>query len=101
LSPYVRSAAIAVYQHLYAVLALDRQILSLIIIPAQEIPWKKLLSALFALGALLVPAAAYVRFRNTGQLDWVPAPKPWELIHWGVFLAGAGSTGVAYVLLVL
>jgi mannosyltransferase len=100
-SLYVLCAAFAVYNHLYAVLALGAEILSLIIIPAQEIPWKKLLSALFALGALLVPAAAYVLFRNTGQLDWVPAPKPWELIHWGVFLAGAGSTGVAYVLLVI
>lgn len=101
LSLYVLCAAFAVYNHLYAVLALGAQLVSLVIIPAREMPWKKLLAALFALGALLVPAAAYVVWRNTGQLEWIPPPKPWELIHWGVFLAGAGSTGVAYVLLVI
>jgi mannosyltransferase len=101
LSLYVLCAAFAVYNHLYAVLALEAQLLSLAVIPARQIPWKRLVAAVFALGLLLAPAGAYVVFRNTGQLDWVPAPKPWELVHWGVFLAGAGSTGVAYVLLAI
>jgi hypothetical protein len=53
------------------------------------------------LGLLLSPAAAYVVTHNSGQLAWLPSPKLWELVHWAVFLAGAGSTGVAYALLVI
>lgn len=101
LSLYVLCAAFAVYNHLYAVLALAAQLLSLLLIPARDLPWKRLLAAVFALGLLLIPAAGYVIFRNTGQLDWLPQPKLWELVHWAVFLAGAGSSGVAYVLLAI
>jgi mannosyltransferase len=101
LSFYVLCAAFAVYNHLYAVLALAAQLLSLVLIPARDLPWKRLLATMFALGFLLIPAAGYVIFRNTGQLDWLPQPKLWELVHWAVFLAGAGSTGVAYVLLAI
>jgi mannosyltransferase len=98
---YTVCAALAVYNHLYAVLAIAAQLLSLILIPARDLPWKRLLLAVSVLGVFLTPAVAYVLFRNSGQLDWVPAPKAWELVHWAVFLAGAGSTGVAYVLLVI
>ncbi len=100
-SLYALCAALSVYSHLYAVLALAAQLLSVAVIPLREIPWKRMLIAILALGVLLVPAVAYVLLRNTGQLDWLPSPKPWELVHWAVFMAGAGSTGVAYVLLVI
>ena len=98
---YVLCAALAVYSHLYAVLALAAQLLSALVIPIREVPWKRMLIAIFALCVLLAPAVAYVFFHNTGQLDWLPFPKPWELVHWAVFMAGAGSTGVAYVLLAI
>jgi hypothetical protein len=98
---YVVCAAYAVYNHLYATLVIATQLCSIAIIRRREIPWKRLSVALFALGLLLVPAVAYVLLHNTGQLDWVPAPRTWELIHWAVFLAGAGSTGVAYALLLI
>jgi hypothetical protein len=97
----VLCAVFAVYNHLYAVLALAAQLLSLVLIPARDLPWKRLLVAMFGLGFLLIPAAGYVIFCNTGQLDWLPQPRLWELVHWAVFLAGAGSTGVAYVLLAI
>jgi mannosyltransferase len=98
---YVLCAAFAVYNHLYATLVIGAQLASLAFLRRREIPWKRLFVAVFALGLLLTPAVAYVLFHNTGQLDWVPAPKAWELVHWAVFLAGAGSTGVGYALLLI
>ena len=98
---YVLCAGFAVYNHFYAALVIAMQLLSIVVIRARDIPWKRLSLAVFALGLLLAPAVAYVLFHNTGQLDWVPSPKPWELVHWAVFLAGAGSTGVAYALLLI
>jgi len=100
-SLYLITASLAVYCHFYAGLALTAQLASLLLLSGEEIPWRQLLLALAALGLLLSPAAAYVLTRNSGQLDWVPKPKLWELVHWAVFLAGAGSTGVAYALLVI
>jgi mannosyltransferase len=98
---YVLCAAFAVYNHLYATLVIATQLFSMVLIRGRDIPWKRLSLAMFAVGVLLAPAAAYVLFHNTGQLDWVPPPKSWELVHWAVFLAGAGSTGVAYALLLI
>ena len=98
---YVVCASFAVYNHLYATLVIATQLCSIVVIRSRDIPWKRLSLAVFALGLLLAPAVVYVLFQNTGQLDWVPAPKPWELVHWAVFLAGAGSTGVAYALLLI
>jgi mannosyltransferase len=98
---YVVCASFAVYNHLYATLVIATQLCSIVVIHGRDIPWKRLSLAVLALGLLLAPAVVYVLFQNTGQLDWVPAPKPWELVHWAVFLAGAGSTGVAYALLLI
>ncbi|PYX80154.1 MAG: hypothetical protein DMG70_24955 [Acidobacteria bacterium] len=98
---YAIASALSVYCHLYAVLALVAQLASLLLLRRKEIPWRQLRLALVALGLLLSPAAAYVITHNAGQLAWIPKPKLWELVHWAVFLAGAGSTGVAYVLLLI
>jgi mannosyltransferase len=98
---YAITAALSVYCHLYATLALGAQLVSLVLLSAREIPWKRLVVALAALGLLLTPAAAYVVTHNSGQVGWLPAPKLWELVHWAVFLAGAGSTGVAFALLLI
>jgi mannosyltransferase len=98
---WVLCSSLAVYSHLYAVLVIATQFVSLTLVRHRDMPWKRLLLAVLSLGLLLTPATLYVLFRNTGQLDWVPAPKPWELVHWGVFMAGAGSTGVAYALLLI
>jgi mannosyltransferase len=98
---YVLCAAFAAYNHLYAVLVIVTQLLSVALLSRGQIPWKRLLLTLPVLGLLLTPAVAYVLFRNTGQLDWLPPPRIWELVHWAVFMAGAGSTGVAYALLLI
>jgi mannosyltransferase len=100
-SLYVVCAAFAVYNHLYATLVIGTQLCSIVVIRGRDIPWKRLSLAVLALALLLAPAVAYVLFQNTGQLDWVPPPKAWELVHWAVFMAGAGSTGVAYALLLI
>jgi mannosyltransferase len=100
-SPFVLCAALAVYSHLYATLVIGTQLVWVIFARGREISWKRFLFAVLALALLLVPAVVYVLFQNTGQLDWVPAPRLWELMHWAVFLAGAGSTGVAYALLLI
>ncbi|HYL15679.1 MAG TPA: glycosyltransferase family 39 protein [Terriglobales bacterium] len=100
-SLYAISAALSVYCHVYGVLALGAQLVSVVLLPTREIPWKQLVVALAVLGLLLTPAAAYVVTHNSGQVAWLPAPKLWELVHWAVFLAGAGSTGVAFALLVI
>jgi mannosyltransferase len=100
-SLYVITAAVSVYSHGYAALALAAQLASLLLLRKDEVPWRRMLTALAVLGLLLAPAAAYVMTHNSGQLAWLPSPKLWELVHWAVFLAGAGSTGVAYVLLVI
>ena len=100
-SLYVITAALSVYSHAYAAFALAAQLASLLLLCKEEVPWRRLFSALAFLGLLLSPAAAYVFTHNSGQLAWLPSPKLWELVHWAVFLAGAGSTGVAYALLVI
>ena len=98
---YVLTSALAVYNHFYAVLVLGTQIFSVVLLAPRTVAWKRLVLSWLALAALLSPAALYALFRNTGQLDWILPPQPRELLHWAVFLAGAGGTGVAYALLAI
>ena len=100
-SLYVLTSALAVYTHLYAVLLLGTQILSVLLLAPRTIAWKRIVLSWVVLVALLYPAALYVLFRNTGQLDWILPTQPRELLHWAVFLAGGGGTGVAYALLAI
>ena len=100
-SLYVLTSALAVYNHFYAVLVLGTQIVSVLLLCPRTVAWKRILLSWIPLAFLLFPAAAYVLFRNTGQLDWILPPHPRELLHWAVFLAGAGGTGVAYILLAI
>lgn len=100
-SLYVLTSAFSVYNHFYAVLVLGTQVVSVLwLAPRNVARWRIVLSWL-ALGLLLVPAAGYVFCRNTGQLDWILPPQPREVLHWAVFLAGGGGTGVAYALLLI
>lgn len=98
---YVLTSAFAVYNHFYAALVLGTQVISVLWLAPRTIAWRRIILCWLALGCLLAPAALYVLFRNTGQLDWILPPQPRELLHWAVFLAGAGGTGVAYVLLAI
>jgi mannosyltransferase len=98
---YVLTSALAVYNHFYAVLVLGTQVISVLLLAPRTSVWGRMVLSWLTLSLLLLPAAGYVLFRNTGQLDWILPPQPRELLHWAVFLAGAGGTGVAYALLAI
>lgn len=91
--------ALAVYSHFFAVLLILAQWLSLLVLPGTLRPWKKMLWGMAGTALLCSPAAFFVLYRNTGQLNWVKKPGFGKVFNTLPFFAAEGAKGYGYVLL--
>lgn len=99
---YVLAAALAVYSHFFGVLIVGAQLASLVLLPAKEVPWKRLLVSISAMGLLLLPVATFVFTRDQGQLGSVPKLRPSDIYSLFESFAGGGKLLVlAYFVLCL
>jgi mannosyltransferase len=88
---YVLTSVLAVYAHLFAVLVLMAHVASLAFRDRRSTPWRSLFVSGAAIAAGLVPLAAFVLFRDAGQIDWVPAPRVVDIYYFFRALAGDGG----------
>lgn len=70
---------LGIYSHLFAALVLIAQVACLAMLGRRP-PFAKLLSAGWKMALALVPVAAFVLFRNSTQLIWVPKPRLHDLL---------------------
>ena len=91
---YVVASALAVYTHLYAILVLLAQWLSLAVRPP-SIRWRALITSGVALALLVTPMMLFVISRPHGNIDWLRGvlsqhPRAvWRLIHSTLGTGGA------------
>lgn len=74
---YVVFASLAIYAHVFAVLAVAAQLASLLLLPNRQIIWRRVLSAFAAVAALSIPLAflMYERMRSPFvDFGWLPRP---------------------------
>ncbi len=88
---YVVTSVLAVYAHLFSVLVLLAHAASLLSRDRGSTPWRSLRWSGAAIAAGLVPLAAFVVFRDAGQIDWVPAPRWVDVYYFFTALAGDGD----------
>lgn len=86
---FVVAGTLAVYSHFFAVLILGAQLVSLILIPPRDVPWRRLLVSLSVMAFLLLPVANFVLTRDQGQLGSVPKLRPSDV--YGLFESFAGG----------
>ncbi len=89
---YAVISAVAVYTHFFALLLVAAQWTSLLALPREKIPWRKLLLTAILLAVLASPALFFILGRNTGQLSWVPKPNFRDLQRFGYFLVADQGT---------
>lgn len=88
---YVLAATLAVYSHFFGVLIVGAQLGSLVLLPAKDVPWRRLLVSISVMGLLLLPAAAFVFARDEGQLGSVPKLRPSDIYSLFESFAGGGK----------
>ena len=98
---YALTAGVAFYFHFFGLLVPLAQAVSLLALPKERRPWKKLLAAGTMIGALAAPVLWMIHIQPIRHLDWVQKPSLLELYHLGVFLAAESGKGVGPALLVL
>jgi mannosyltransferase len=86
---FVVAGTLAVYSHFFAVLILGAQLVSLILIPPKDVPWRRLLISVSVMAFLLLPVANFVLTRDQGQLGSVPKLRPSDV--YGLFESFAGG----------
>jgi uncharacterized membrane protein len=69
---YPAVSALAMYAHIFAILVVAAQWLSLDPIRARRIRWRRSVAVLAAFFLLALPMEAFALLRNKGQLIWVP-----------------------------
>jgi mannosyltransferase len=74
---YVAFSSLAIYVHVFAVLAVAAQFVSIMLLPNKEIGWRRILPAFSAVTALSLPLAflMYERMRSPFvDFGWLPRP---------------------------
>jgi len=102
---YVLTSGLAIYAHMFAVLVLVPQWLSLAPSGLRRIGLVRLFWIVAAVGALVWPMAAEILQQKGGQLDWIPPPTIGRFLQVMQMLAGSypwppRPTAEGYVLLV-
>jgi mannosyltransferase len=97
---YVVVTAASFYTHFFAALIVCAQIASLLWLPRDKVPWRKLLIIYFAMAVTVFPIVVYVLRNDVGQLYWVQPTTFSEIYKLFIFFAGA-SKAVAAVLSVI
>lgn len=78
---YVFSAALAVYSHLFAILLLPAQWMSLFFMERAQRPLKKILLSVIAIAFLIAPVLFFAFTRDMGPIPWGARPHPREILH--------------------
>lgn len=100
-SSYALAAGVTLYFHYFGLLVPLAHAASMLALPAERRPWKKLLVAGAMIAAISGPVLWMIHIQPIRHLDWVQKPSTLELYHLGVFLAAESGKGVGPVLLVL
>ena len=88
---YALTSVLAVYAHLFSVLVVAAQIGSLLCRRRGATPWRGVAGSAVAIGAGIVPLAAFAIFRDAGQIAWIPVPRPIDIYYFFRALAGEGG----------
>jgi mannosyltransferase len=97
---YVLSSVAAVYAHIFAVFVLIAHALTLVAMRRREAFTREWMTAAVAIAVLLAPAVALAGGAGTGAIDWIPKPRPSDLVDLPGWLAGH-SPRLGYPLLAL
>jgi mannosyltransferase len=96
---YVIVSALAVYAHVFAVFALIAQVLSLVLLRRQEIPWKALLIIGVSIIILITPLAYSILTNSTHNLDHQTVPNISEIIDVFFRFTESGPLTAVYLLM--
>jgi uncharacterized membrane protein len=91
LALYSVVSALAVYAHIFALLVLVSQWLTLLGARGRRIGWRRTAAALAFIFFLALPMLAFVLLKNKGQLDWVPALNASTFVDGIHAIAGYGN----------
>jgi len=91
---YLLTSALAVYSHLYALLVLIAQWLSLGLTRLRQMGRATVLWTAASLMALMMPMALFVLFKNKGQLNWLARPTLGSFLDFAGFLTGDGGNAL-------
>ena len=97
---YAVFSAAAVNSHFFAVLVVVAQLLSLLLLRTDTIPWKPLLYSLALLAVLLLPCAIFMATNGNGaHVSWVP-PFGLQQLRWLLYsLTLSKARSLIYVFL--
>jgi mannosyltransferase len=70
---FALATAFACYAHLFAVFVVLAQVVSLALLPAARVPWRRLAVSFGLLTAMLIPFAIFVLF-GPDRIGWIPKP---------------------------
>jgi 4-amino-4-deoxy-L-arabinose transferase-like glycosyltransferase len=68
---YAIVTSLSLYAHFFASLVVGAQILSLVVLGRQRIPFKRMALSIIAIGLLISPLAYFILSRDVGQVDWI------------------------------
>ncbi len=88
---YVAAAALAVYSHFFALLAVLAHTAWSRIRPLAPDARAEYRRALYILGLLLLPLLVFIAVRGMGPIAWIPRPSGRDLHMFFLFLTGNGS----------
>ncbi len=84
-------SVLAVYAHFFSALVLLAHLTAVVALGRARVLRAPLVATGAAIGLGIAPAAAFVLFRDAGQIDWVPAPRVVDLYHLVAAFAGGSS----------
>jgi uncharacterized membrane protein len=94
---YILFSSLGVYAHIYMVLMLGAQFVSLVFMPRREIPWKSLLISAVGIALLTAPMANFILTRDIGQIGWMEKPQLWDMFRVFNLLSGQGGPALMAV----
>ena len=88
---YILISVLAVYAHVFAVLVLGAQAISIVFLDRRYVPWRALTVAGFTILLLLVPLGIFFLTQDSGQIDWIRQPSFGSLYELFYALTGRGG----------
>ena len=71
---FILSSVLSLYSHFFAAFVLAAHWVSLISLPRQQVPWRRLLASTALIALLALPLALFVLTRDVGQIAWISRP---------------------------
>jgi hypothetical protein len=85
---YIVASTLAIYAHLFAVLVLAAHWISLVFLPRDRVPWRRIVPSTAGIAFLALPMEMFVLRRNHNQLIWVQKTSLHEVYKFFTCLAG-------------